>query len=117
MIYRKGPAGREHVPVASDEFECRIIDGQAAVTIGGGNANDTYLVGFWAFTNLTGNLVIDGFKKKSSSAEASKQITIATPTAGFYDFKGILNDDSGLQITLANAADDEDVMIIYKRAL
>lgn len=93
-----------------------VIDGTAAVTIGGGAANDTFLYKIKILANFTGNLTIAGFNKKSSSTTAAKTITLTTPTAGDYDFSGILNEAGALVITASNAADDELAMVFYKVA-
>lgn len=91
----------------------RVIEGQDAVTIGGGVAGDTELVAIIALTNLTGALNLTGFYKKDA-ADAAHTISLSALAGGFYDFHGMLNEAGALTIELPNAADNLDVIVVYR---
>lgn len=98
--------------VSSEGTKNVTIDGTSAVTVGSG-VNSVEMIGFRILANFTGNLVITGFGKKSSSAEAAKSHTFTTPTAGYYEFPGI-NEAGSLTVQASNAADDELAVIFYR---
>lgn len=95
---------------------CRgtIISATTAVTIGGGVAGDTHLMGVLFTVALTGTCVITGFVDGTGAA---KSLTFpAATTAGHWDFKGLLNEGGPLTVTCSNASDDDDVIILWSPA-
>ena len=100
--------------VVREECNLTIIDIQTAVTIGGGVANDTHLMGVMINVALTGTCVITGFEGSAGTA-ISITLPAATP-AGFIDFKGAINSIGALTVTCSNVADDNDVQILWKAA-
>ena len=96
--------------------ECRgtIISATSAVTIGGGVASDTHLMGVIFTVALTGTCVIAGFVDGTGAAK-SLTFPAATP-AGQYDFKGLVNEGGALTVTCSNASDDDDVIILWSPA-
>jgi hypothetical protein len=112
-------AGERNVDSASDSYqvtrhECNLtmVDVQTAITIGGGAAGDTHLMGILITVALTGTCVITGF---AGSAETPISITLPAGTAaGLIDFKGAVNSEGPLTVTCSNAADDNDVAIMWK---
>lgn len=98
--------------VGRDECNLTIIDIQTAITIGAGAANDTHLIGVLITTALTGTCVITGFE---GSAGTAISITLPAGSAvGFHDFKGAINSIGALTVTCSNAADDNDVQILWR---
>ena len=88
-----------------------IIGKTTAVTIGGGVANDTILLGLHITAALTGTCVIAGFADSDGTATS---ITLpAATTAGFKDFRGAINAAGALTVTCSNAADDNLVSVLY----
>ena len=89
-----------------------VISGTSAVTVGGGTANDTKLIGIQITAALTGTCAITGF---GDSVGAAKTITLpaATP-AGFKDFCGARNVAGALTVTCSNAADDDLVGVLWE---
>lgn len=102
------------LPVASVANKATVISQTTAVSIGGGQANDTVLQGIVCAVALTGSCVITGFGDDEGTA---KNITLpaATP-AGYKDFGGIINDVAGITVTCSNAADDGDVIVVWRPA-
>lgn len=99
----------------AQECEGTIISTTSSVTIGGGVANDTRLMGVIFTVALTGSCVITGFV---DSTGAAKSITFPAATAaGQYDFKGLLNKAGALTVTCSNAGDDDDVLILWRPAV
>ena len=97
--------------VITDQCNLTIVDIQTAITIGGGAANDTHLKAIHITTALTGTIVITGFEG-SAGTPISITIPAATP-AGIYDFKGAINSAGALTITASNAADDNNIQILW----
>lgn len=91
-----------------------IISKTAAVIIGGGNANDTRLMGILITAALTGTCVINGFADSDGTAQT---ITLPVGTVGFINFLGAINSAGALSITCANAADDNLVSILWRVAV
>jgi hypothetical protein len=92
---------------------CRasVISKTTAVTIGGGVAGDTKLLGLHITAALTGTCVITGFGDSDGTAQS---ITLpATTTAGFKDFKGMINDIGALTVTCSNGSDDNLVTVLW----
>lgn len=100
--------------VVREECNLTIVDIQTAITIGGGVANDTHLMGLMINVALTGTCVITGFEGSAGTA-ISITIPAATP-AGFIDFKGAINSKGALTVTCSNVADDNDVQVLWKAA-
>ena len=89
-----------------------IISKIAAVTIGGGLANDTNLIGLQIFNTLTGTCVITGFADSDGTATS---ITIpAGTTAQKMNFHGAINAAGALTVTCSNAADDNLVAVMWR---
>ncbi|HFD86854.1 MAG TPA: hypothetical protein ENJ35_04165 [Gammaproteobacteria bacterium] len=100
--------------VTREECSLTIVDVQTAITIGGGVANDTHLMGVIINVALTGTCVITGFEGSAGTA-ISITIPAATP-AGFIDFKAAINSKGPLTVTCSNASDDNNVQILWKAA-
>ncbi len=100
--------------VIREECNLSVISKQTAVTIGGGVANDTHLMGLQITAALTGTCVIAGF---ADSDDAATSITLpaATP-AGFIDFKGAINAAGALTVTASNAGDDDLISVLWRPA-
>lgn len=92
---------------------CRasVVSKITAVTIGGGVAGDTKLLGLAILGTLTGTCVITGFSDSDGTAQS---VTIpAATTKGFIDFKGAINDAGALTITCSNGSDDNLVIVLW----
>lgn len=89
-----------------------VISKTTAVTIGGGVANDTKLVGLQILAALTGTCVITGFADSDGTAQTIT-LPAATP-AGFVDFKRAKNLAGALTITCSNAGDDNKVCVLWE---
>lgn len=98
--------------VTRDECNLSVISKTTAVTIGGGAANDTHLIGLVVTAALTGTCVITGFADSDGTAQ-SITLPAATP-AGFKDFKGAINSAGALTFTCSNAADDNLVSVLWR---
>lgn len=90
-----------------------IISKTTAVTIGGGAANDTRLMGLLIHTALTGTCVITGFADSDGTAQS---YTLPVGSVGFRDFLGALNSAGALTITCSNASDDNLVAVFWRPA-
>ena len=98
--------------VVRDDCNLTIIGLTTAITIGAGAANDTHLIGVQITTALTGTCVITGF---ADSAGAATSVTLPAGSAvGFHDFKGAINSAGALTVTCSDAADDNDVQILWR---
>ena len=95
------------------EANVAIISKTTAVTIGGGVANDTHLLGIMISTALTGTCAITGF---ADSDGAAQTYTLPAGSVGHKDFLGALNSAGALTITCSNAADDNLVMVFWRPA-
>lgn len=96
------------------EADATIIGVQTAVTIGGGVANDTHLLGVHISKALTGTCVITGFPDTTGAAQSFT--LIAATTAGLKEFFGIKNTAGALTITCSDVADDNNVMVLWRPA-
>ena len=92
-----------------------LINGTLAVTLGGGAANDAFLINVHILQNLIGTLTIEGFNTKSSASEAAQDIVLSAPTAGLLEFNA-LNTAGALKVKLSDASDDNKVFVTYKVA-
>lgn len=114
-------AGERLAQSATDSYlavsqDCNgtIISAQTAVTIGGGVAGDTRLMGVVIAKALTGTCVITGFADGTGTA---KSITFPAATrADVYDFKGMLNSAGALTVTCSDVGDDDNVIIQWRPA-
>lgn len=98
--------------IARQEANLSVISKTTAVTIGGGAANDTHLIGLYLTQALTGTCVITGF---ADSDGAAQSITLpAATTAGDKPFFGARNSAGALTITCSNAADDNVVSVFWR---
>ena len=95
------------------EANVTIISKTTAVTIGGGVANDTHLLGIMISTALTGTCAITGF---ADSDGAAQTYTLPAGSVGHKDFLGAFNSAGALTITCSNAADDNLVMVFWRPA-
>lgn len=93
------------------EANASIISKTTAVTIGGGVANDTHLMGLLIHTALTGTCVIAGFADSDGIAQS---YTLPVASVGYKDFLGAINSAGALTITCSNAADDNLVMVFWR---
>lgn len=103
-------ATNAYTPVRQ-ECNLSIISKTTAVTIGGGAANDTHLMGVFIHTALTGTCAITGF---ADSDGAAQTYTIPAGYVGDIDFKGSLNSAGALTITCSNAGDDNKVAVLWR---
>ena len=91
-----------------------IISKNSAVTIGGGVATDTLLMGLLIHTALTGTCAITGF---ADSDGAAQTYTLPAGSVGYKDFLGAINSAGALTITCSNASDDNLVMVLWRPAV
>lgn len=98
--------------VTRPEANLAVISKTTAVTIGGGAAGDTHLIGLIITAALTGTCVITGFENSDGTAQ-SITLPAATP-AGFVDFRGAINSVGALTITCSNASDDNLVSVLWR---
>lgn len=97
--------------VTQEQSNLSIISKTTAVTIGGGAANDTMLLGVFVTAALTGSCVITGFADSDGTATS---ITLPAATArGDYAIRGI-NSAGALTVTCSNASDDNLVLIKWR---
>lgn len=113
-------AGERNASSATDSYlavrqeaNASIISKTTAVTIGGGVANDTHLMGLMIHTALTGTCAITGF---ADSDGAAQTYTLPAGSVGYKDFLGSVNSAGALTITCSNASDDNLVMVFWKAA-
>jgi len=97
--------------VTRDECNLTIIGLTTAITIGGGAAGDTHLIGIQVTTALTGTCVITGF---GDSAGAATSLTFPAGTVGYREFKGAINNVGALTVTCSNALDDNLVAVLWR---
>lgn len=103
-------ATNAYIPVR-DECNLSVISKTTAVTIGGGSANDTHLIGIHITTALTGTCVVAGF---ADSDAAAQSFTLPAGSVGYKEFKGAINSAGALTITCSNAADDNLVIVLWR---
>jgi hypothetical protein len=97
--------------VVRQECNLAVISKTTAVTIGGGVAGDTHLMGLLITTALTGTCVIAGFADSDGTAQS---ITLPAGSVGFRDFLGAINSAGALTVTCSNAADDNLVSVLWR---
>lgn len=97
--------------VVRNEANLTIIGLTTAITIGGGAAGDTHLIGIVIHTALAGTCVITGF---GDSAGAATSYTLPIGAVGNYDFRGAINDVGALTITCSTAGDDNKVAVLWR---
>jgi len=97
--------------VIKNECNATIISTTAAVTLGGGVADDTFLLGIHVHTALTGTCVIAGFADEAGNALS---YTIPAAFVGHIPFYAARNLKGALTITCSNAADDNKVMALWR---
>jgi|CXWL01.1.fsa_nt_gi hypothetical protein len=93
------------------EANLTVISTTSAVTLGGGAAGDTHLMGIQILTTLTGTCTIAGF---SESGGAAQTFTIPAGSVGFKDFFGAINSAAPLVVTCSNVADDNLVLVLWR---
>ena len=99
-----------YLPVRQ-ECNLSIISKTTAVTIGGGAANDTHLMGLLIHTALTGTCAITGFADSDGTAQT---YTLPAGSVGYKDFLGAINSAGALTITCSNASDDNLVAVLWR---
>lgn len=99
-----------YLPVRQ-ECNLSIISKTTAVTIGGGAASDTHLMGLLIHTALTGTCAITGFADSDGTAQT---YTLPAGSVGFKDFLGAINSAGALTITCSNASDDNLVAVLWR---
>lgn len=99
-----------YMPVRQ-ECNVSIISKTTAVTIGGGAAGDTHLMGLLIHTALTGTCAIAGFADSDGTAQT---YTLPAGSVGFKDFLGAINSAGALTITCSNASDDNLVAVLWR---
>lgn len=99
--------------VVRQEANATVISTTAAVTLGGGVANDSHLMGLHIHTALTGTCVITGLVDETGAA---KSYTIPAATIGPINFFGVKNAAGALTITCSNGADDDKVIAFWRPA-
>ena len=111
-------AGERNASSATDSYlavrqeaNASIISKTTAVTIGGGVANDTHLMGLMIHTALTGTCAITGF---ADSDGAAQTYTLPAGSVGYKDFLGAINSAGALTITCSTAGDDNFVMVLWR---
>ncbi len=111
-------AGERNASSATDSYvavrqeaNASIISKTTAVTIGGGVANDTHLMGLMIHTALTGTCAITGF---ADSDGAAQTYTLPAGSVGYKDFLGAINSAGALTITCSSASDDNLVMVLWR---
>jgi len=85
-----------------------IIAKTTTVTIGGGAANDTYLLGLYIHTALTGTCVITGF---ADSDDVAQSYTIPAGAVGDIPIEG---ENTAGAITITCAADNGLVWVMWR---
>ena len=111
-------AGERNASSATDSYvavrqeaNASIISKTTAVTIGGGVANDTHLMGLMIHTALTGTCAITGFADSDGTAQS---YTLPAGSVGYKDFLGAINSAGALTFTCSNASDDNLVMVLWR---
>lgn len=111
-------AGERNASSATDSYvavrqeaNASIISKTTAVTIGGGVANDTHLMGLMIHTALTGTCAITGFADSDGVAQT---YTLPAGSVGYKDFLGAINSAGALTITCSNASDDNLVLVLWR---
>lgn len=97
--------------VVRQEANASVISKTAAVTIGGGVASDTHLMGLLIHTALTGTCAITGFADTDGAAQT---YTLPVGSVGYKDFLGAINSAGALTITCSNASDDNLVLVLWR---
>lgn len=97
-----------------NEANVSIVSKTSAVTIGGGVANDTHLLGVHLATSLTGSCLLTGFADSDGTAQT---YTIATGSTGLKDFFAALNSAGALTITCWHSSDDNIPMVLWRPAI
>ena len=97
--------------VTRQEANLSIISKTTTVTIGGGVAGDTHLMGLLIHTALTGTCVITGFADSDGVAQS---YTLPVGSVGYKDFLGAINSAGALTLTCSNASDDNLVAVLWR---
>lgn len=98
--------------VVRQECNLSVISKTTAVTIGGGAAGDTHLMGIFITAALTGTCAITGFGDSDGTAQT--YTLPAATTAGFKEFHGAINSAGALTVTCSNAGDDNLVAVLWR---
>ena len=110
---RRIDSATESYLAVRQEANASIISKTTAVTIGGGVAMDTHLMGIMIHTALTGTCVITGFADSDGTAQT---YTLPAGSVGYKDFLGARNSAAALTVTCSNALDDNLVMVLWRPA-
>ena len=99
------------VTVYTKGVNASVISKTTAVTLGGGVANDTKLVGLMITTALTGTCVIAGLADSDGTAQS---ITLPVGSVGEKNFYRAKNVAGALTVTCSNVADDNLVVVLWE---
>jgi len=97
--------------VIKNECNATIISTTAAVTLGGGVADDTFLLGIHVHTALTGTCVIGGL---ADAAGAAANYTIPATSVGHVPLYGVRNAKGALTITCSTVGDANKVLALWR---
>lgn len=112
MAGERQPASATNSYLATrQESNLSVISKVTAVTIGGGVANDSHLMGIQILTALTGTCAVTGFADSDGTAQTW---TLPIASVGFKDFFGAINSAGALTITCSNIADDNLVLALWR---
>ena len=108
---RNTSSATNNYTVTKNECNATVLSTTAAVTIGGGAADDTYLLGVHIHTALAGTCVIAGFVDESGAA---KSYTLPATTVGHVPMYAARNLAGALTVTCGTAGDDDKVMVLWR---
>lgn len=108
---RRHDSATDSYVAVRQEANASIISKTTAVTIGGGVAGDTHLMGLLIHTALEGTCAITGF---ADSDGAAQTYTLPAGSVGYKDFLGAINSAGALTITCSTANDDNRVMVLWR---
>jgi len=110
---RRSESLTESYQVVRQEANATVISTTSAVTLGGGVANDSHLMGLHIHTALAGTCVITGFADETG---APKSITLPAGAVGPVNYYGAKNAAGALTITCSTAGDDDKVTAFWRPA-
>ena len=117
---RNVDSASEGYQVTRDECNITVCDGTGVVSIGGGAAGDTHLMGILILHNATAaTATLVGFTKKDTGGTEAAAATLiltgnatgTTPVDVYIDFKGSINDNAALAV---QGSVDEKVIVFWK---
>lgn len=108
---RNTSSSTNNYDVIKNECNGTIISVQTAVTLGGGAADDTFLLGLHIHTALTGTCVIAGL---ADAAGAAASYTLPVGTVGHVPFYGVRNAKGALTVTCSTVGDANKVLALWR---